>query len=47
MNLCEKSGTSPNIYKGFALFKKDVEFHLVKKLFVLQKFRPGWSATVF
>jgi len=37
MNLCEKSAASSNVYKGFCLFKKDVKFATVKKLFVLQE----------
>jgi hypothetical protein len=37
MNLCEKSGVSANVYAGFWPFKKDAEFRLVKKLFVLQE----------
>jgi hypothetical protein len=37
MNLCEKNGISSNVYRGFALLKKDAEFRVVKKLFVLQE----------
>jgi hypothetical protein len=41
MNLCEKSGVSPNIYRGIALYKKDAEFRRVKKLSVLQGIPNG------
>jgi len=37
MNPGERSGVSTNVCKGFAHFKKDVEFRGVKKLFVLQR----------
>jgi hypothetical protein len=36
MNLCERNGVSSNVYRGYALVKKDAKFRLVKKLFVLQ-----------
>jgi hypothetical protein len=36
MNLCEKSVVSSNVYAGFGFVEKDVDFGVVKKLFVLQ-----------
>jgi len=46
MNLCEKSGVSASVYKGFCLFKKDGDFGPMKKLFVLQetdRFLTEWT----
>jgi hypothetical protein len=36
MNLCEKSGISTNVYRGFQPLKKHADFRAMKKKFVLQ-----------
>jgi hypothetical protein len=43
MNLCEKSGVSSNVYKGFCPLKKHANFRATKKLFVLQAERARFQ----
>jgi hypothetical protein len=45
MNLCEKSATLANVYRGFSRFKKDAIFGGAKKLFVLQAFPARFLPT--